>query len=148
MAGRGMAPKPADERVRRNVDPIAQRVVELVAAPQPDLPDAVDWPQATREWWAMWGASPLSAEFSANDWSELLDTALLHAAYWGGKLDVAAELRLRSAKFGATPEDRQRLRISIGTPGTGQPGRRASAGREPGTNRRDRLLSVVENVAG
>jgi hypothetical protein len=31
--------------------------------------------------------------------------------------EFAAELRLRAAKFGATPEDRMRLRLTVQTPG-------------------------------
>ena len=71
------------------------------------------WPDVTREWWLMWANSPLSAGFTATDWSELRDTARLHALYWLGDKSVAAELRLRVAKFGATPEDRARLRIQF-----------------------------------
>lgn len=63
----------------------------------------------------MWGESPLSAEFTQTDWSELLDTAVLHAQFWRGRLALASELRLRVAKFGATPEDRARLRITFAT---------------------------------
>jgi hypothetical protein len=61
----------------------------------------------------MWAESPLAEEFTATDWSELLDTAVLHGAYWSGELRMAGELRLRVAKFGATPEDRARLRITF-----------------------------------
>jgi hypothetical protein len=71
------------------------------------------WPAQTKAWWKMWGESPLSADFTATDWSELMDTALLHARFWSGNLSVAGELRLRVAKFGATPEDRARLRITF-----------------------------------
>jgi len=113
MAGCGPIPKPAHLRARRNRDPFATRVIEVQASPQPELPANVKWPQRTREWWAMWGRSPLSAEFTENDWNELLDTALLHARLWSGDFKVAAELRLRVAKFGATPEDRTRLRIQF-----------------------------------
>ena len=73
----------------------------------------VTWPTVTRRWWKMWGESPLSAEYTETDWSFLLDTAYLHALYWKGDHRVAAELRLRVAKFGATPEDRARLRIQF-----------------------------------
>ncbi|MCS5487384.1 hypothetical protein NY588_09620 [Curtobacterium flaccumfaciens pv. beticola] len=61
----------------------------------------------------MWATSPLSLDFTATDWSELRDTALIHARYWNGDIKLAAELRLRTAKFGATPEDRARLRITF-----------------------------------
>ena len=120
MAGRGPAPganpaaKPEGRRARRGSSGPVMRVVEAEPVPQPDLPD-VEWPARTLEWWSMWGESPLSAEFTSTDWSELMDTALLHAAYWSGDLKVAGELRLRVAKFGATPEDRARLRIQFAT---------------------------------
>lgn len=122
MAGRGPAPKDPDRRVRRNKQP-EMRVIKVDPVKQPELPtlhveedgDLVEfhWPARTQEWWRMWAESPLSAEFTTTDWSELLDTALLHAQFWSGKTSVAAELRLRVAKFGATPEDRARLRIQF-----------------------------------
>lgn len=118
MAGRGPAPgmnpaaKDPARRVRRS-RPEPVRVVRVEAVPQPSLPEGVVWPDRTVEWWAMWGASPLAAEFTATDWSELLDTAFLHARFWGGDVRLAAELRLRVGKFGATPEDRARLRITF-----------------------------------
>jgi hypothetical protein len=123
MAGRGPAPKDPSRRARANKDPIALRVIVAEPVAQPDLPDfeiEVDgelvefvWPARTREWWRMWGESPLSAQFTATDWSELLDTAVLHARFWRGDHRLAGELRLRVAKFGATPEDRARLRITF-----------------------------------
>jgi hypothetical protein len=123
MSGRGPRPKPEDQRARRNSNVLQLRVIHAQPQAQPDLPsfyveqdgDLVEfvWPARTQEWWAMWSDSPLAAEFTANDWSELLDTALLHAKYWNGHTSLAGELRLRVAKFGATPEDRARLRITF-----------------------------------
>lgn len=124
MAGRGPAPKDPSKRARRNAEPFSMRVITADPTSQPDLPvlylPGVDgkkkrfaWPEATKRWWRMWGDSPLASEFTANDWSELLDTALLHAQFWSGDTKVAGELRLRVAKFGATPEDRARLRIQF-----------------------------------
>lgn len=127
MAGRGPAPKNPQARARRNADPIGLRVLHAEPSQQPELPDfdvtikvdgtlvtqKFEWPERTRAWWQMWAESPLAVEFTGNDWSELLDTALLHARLWTGDLSVAAELRLRVAKFGATPEDRARLRIQF-----------------------------------
>lgn len=129
VAGRGPAPKDPSRRARKNSDPVPLRVITASPVQQPSLPEfdvsiEVDgeltsesfvWPERTREWWRMWSESPLSAEFTETDWSELLDTAFLHAAFWGGDLKVASELRLRVAKFGATPEDRARLRIQFAT---------------------------------
>lgn len=114
MAGRGPAPKA--NKIRRNADPVEGRVIQVHRAEQPALPDVPghEWPAATVEWWSMWGRSPLADNFTENDWSELLDAALLHARVWGdGELKHLPELRLRVAKYGATPEDRARLRITF-----------------------------------
>lgn len=123
MAGRGPAPKDPDRRARTNKGPVPLRVITAEPVPQPDLPtlevekdgELVEfvWPARTVEWWSMWASSPLSTEFTATDWSELMDTALLHAKFWTGATSLASELRLRVAKFGATPEDRARLRITF-----------------------------------
>ncbi|MGH8881838.1 MAG: hypothetical protein ACRD0P_31565 [Stackebrandtia sp.] len=111
MAGRGPAPKDSARRARRNPDQAAARVVRLERSPQPELPDGFDWPDQTRAWWDKWRANPLSEDFTAADWDFLLDTTRIHAEFWRGDLKQAAELRLRVAKFGMTPEDRARLRI-------------------------------------
>lgn len=127
MAGRGPAPKDPSRRARANKDPIPLRIIHAEPAPQPELPEfdlqvEIDgemvarrflWAARTREWWRMWGESPLSADFTTTDWSELLDTAIIHSRFWNGATNLASELRLRVAKFGATPEDRARLRISF-----------------------------------
>ena len=127
MAGRGPAPKDPAKRARSNSDPLGMRVYSTERVEQPELPDfdvqievdgdlvskAFVWPEATRRWWATWGAEPMAADFTATDWDFLLDTALLHAKVWGdGELKLLAELRLRVAKLGATSEDRARLRIT------------------------------------
>lgn len=117
MAGRGPAPKDPAERRRRN-KPAAPATV-LVSDDEvrgPELPAGYDWPAPTREWWETWRSSPQATTFTDTDWGFLLDTALLHAELWAGNAGAASELRLRVAKFGATPEDRARLRMSIEEP--------------------------------
>src|SRR6478609_8285249 len=109
MAGRGPQPKDPSRRARSNHDPIALRVIKADPVVQPELPTfevehdgeltEFVWPARTVEWWGMWRDSPLSAEFTSTDWSELLDTALLHARFWSGSVSLAGELRLRVAKF-------------------------------------------------
>lgn len=113
MAGRGPAPKDPKKRIRRNADSVGTTTIEFVQGEQPELPEGVNWPQPTVAWWEAWGNSPLADQFTDLDWSFLLDTALLHAAMWSGDKGAAAELRLRVAKFGQTPEDRARLRIQF-----------------------------------
>jgi hypothetical protein len=112
MSGNGPAPKPANQRARRNKDPIPQTVLRFEPAEAPDLPDDIDWHPRTVEFWEMWKSSPQADNFTATDWSFLLDTALMHHAMWSKQQwTLAAEVRLRVAKMGATPEDRARLRI-------------------------------------
>ena len=121
MAGRGPAPKAAGRRARTNADPVAATTLRLVRQPAPELPDLgidektgeqQDWHPRTVEWWAMWAESEQARDFTATDWSFLIDTALMHHAMWAkGHWTLAAEVRLRVAKFGATPEDRARLRM-------------------------------------
>ncbi|PJN40922.1 hypothetical protein CG747_10350 [Streptomyces sp. CB02959] len=117
MAGRGPAPKDPVRRARRNADVMLQTILPFERAAPPELPDWPgedgDWPVRTRDWWQVWRASPQAEHFSSTDWDFLLDTALIHARLWSGELSAAAELRLRVAKFGATPEDRARLRMQF-----------------------------------
>lgn len=122
MAGRGPAPKPSARRARSNKDPVPLRSLKLVREPAPDLPSLgydkdgvpVEWHERTVDWWETWKSSELAKDFTASDWSFLLDTALMHHAMWSkGQWTLAAEVRLRVAKFGATPEDRARLRITF-----------------------------------
>lgn len=111
MAGRGFAPKDPDRRARRNKDPIGSTVLVFTPGEQPFLPADVDWHPQTIEWWSMWRETAQANTFTATDWSFLLDTALIHTKFWTGDMRAAGELRLRVAKFGATPEDRARLRM-------------------------------------
>ncbi|MFC9769263.1 hypothetical protein [Rhodococcus jostii] len=117
MAGRGPQPKDPSKRARSNSDPMGMRIIHADPMAQPVLPELMPsgepWPAQTRLWWGMWADSPLSEDFTSTDWSELLDSAVLHGAFWSGETKHAAELRLRVAKFGATPEDRARLRIQF-----------------------------------
>lgn len=122
MAGRGPAPKPVQRRARSNSDQVGGRSLRLVREPAPDLPslgvdkdgEPVAWHPRTVDWWDTWRRSELANDFTASDWSFLVDTALMHHAMWSkGQWTLAAEVRLRVAKFGATPEDRARLRITF-----------------------------------
>lgn len=117
MPGRGPVPKPDGERRRRNKPAVPTTVVSGDGEIRgPELPAGYDWPAPTRGWWETWRSSPQATTFTDTDWGFLLDTALLHAELWAGNAACASELRLRVAKFGATPEDRARLRMSIEEP--------------------------------
>jgi hypothetical protein len=126
MAGRGAAP--ASTRASKKQKAPMEMVKadgKLRGFPLPD--DALydedtdtyeDWHPMTQKWWDAWRASPQAAKMmSEPDWYTLLDTALIHHRMWqNGKWEFASEVRLRVAKFGATPEDRARLRMEIEVP--------------------------------
>ena len=119
MAGRGPTPKDPATRRRRNVAPPQTLIAPDDEIRGPDLPidvlpDHEQWHPRTREWWRTWRRSPQAQSFTATDWDFLIDTALMHHTMWSkGRWEFASELRLRAAKFGATPEDRQRLRMQV-----------------------------------
>ena len=118
MAGVGPAPKDPRRRARTNSDLVPATVLRFEPTDQPSLPEAPEWlgewPEPTVSWWSMWAGSAQSDNLTATDWDFLLDTALLHAQVWGhGQTKLLPELRLRVAKFGATPEDRARLRMQF-----------------------------------
>lgn len=143
MAGRGPAPKDPAKRRRTNADPKPTDIVaaddELRGPPLPDDALPEPWHPRTLAWWDTWRRSAQAQTFVATDWDFLLDTALMHHTMWlKGRWEFASELRLRAAKFGATPEDRARLRIQVT-----QPERPAapSDGERPG-GRYGRLRSV------
>jgi len=127
MPGRGPAPKPADKRARRNVDPNPSTVLRFERAEPHDLPDGYDWPMPTRRWFEYWRFSPQAEHFQHTDWEFLVTTARIHAEVWSGNAGLAAELRLREAKIGATVEDRLRLRMSMAD-ADGKDAKRPAAG--------------------
>lgn len=136
MAGRGPAPKPVGMRSRARDDKkfaADLRVVELPEADrpgQPELPETykvrrydrvekvydvevLRFPDVTRAWWRMWGDHPMASEFTGSDWSELLDTAILHARFHEGEHSFSEELRRRTSRHGAAYDDRLRMRVHV-----------------------------------
>jgi hypothetical protein len=135
MAGRGPTPKDPAQRRRTNADPIPTAIVdsddELRGPPLPEDALPEPWHPRTLAWWDTWRRSPQATTFIATDWDFLLDTALMHHTMWSkGRWEFASELRLRAAKFGATPEDRARLRMQVTA--TPAPKPAASEGRAGG----------------
>jgi hypothetical protein len=131
MAGHGPAPKDPAKRRRRNAEPkpldtlASDGRTRGPALPEGVLPDGEEWHERTRAWWATWRKSAQAQAFTPTDWDFLLDTALMHHTMWSKqRWEFAAELRLRAGKFGATPEDRLRLRMQI-DPQPKAPARRA-----------------------
>lgn len=86
----------------------------------PDLTWTVDWHPATKEWWDDWRRSEIAPMLEKSDWNFLQDTAVLHHEVYNNKRASIAqktaalgEIRQRVSKFGATYEDRLKLRIKF-----------------------------------
>jgi len=122
MAGLGAAPKDPSKQLRPRAAPKLTTLAEDDELRGPYLPidvlpDHEQWHARTRAWWDTWRRSPQAQTFTATDWDFLIDTALMHHTMWSkGRWEFASELRLRAAKFGATPEDRMRLRMQVTGP--------------------------------
>jgi hypothetical protein len=146
MAGRGPTPSGNRSRSRdqRRAEQATVTIVPDGVTRGPELPEDFDWPAQTKAWWESMRSTPQAQTYTDADWAFLLDTAVLHADFWLGDRKLAAELRLRVAKFGVTPEDRARLRISIGKPGDA-PARTAPTRLQSkkADDRKGRLLKAV-----
>lgn len=142
MAGMGPPPKDSKRRARINEERVPETILRSEYADQPALPAPpewlVAWPERTLVWWRTWGESPQAEHLTSTDWDFLLDTALIHAQVWGeGKMTQLPELRLRVAKFGATLEDRARLRLVFAEADE------KDAKRPVGTSARERYASLT-----
>lgn len=116
MPGQGPPPKqnPLGHRRHRTVEPLRHDGVLRGPELPPEAPDGEPWHPMTVDWWATWRGSAQSQLFCDVDWMQLLDTAAIHHLLWAhGRPELAHEVRLRAAKFGETPVDRLRLRITV-----------------------------------
>jgi len=111
MGSRG--PTPKDNAVRNNKHDYA---VELSPEAQPGRPLPKTLPVSSagaKRFWKTWSESPQSATWMETDWAELEITTLLVDQLYLGDTKLAGEIRQRVAKWGATNEDRARLRMSF-----------------------------------
>ena len=110
MPVKGRKPK---EENRHRVQPRHQfvEVQNIPFTKAPKLPVEGAWPKQTRKWWKAVTALPHCALWDEGDWAFAVDTALIHAAMWGGDLTRAAEVRLRERAMGTTADARRDLRI-------------------------------------
>lgn len=122
MPYKGTPPKDDEARQRRN-PPIFDKTQVFWDGVRrgPDLPNdkVYRWSMRTTEWWNKWRDSPQAMVMHESDWESMLETALLHNRFWHpdcsdtARNALAAEIRRRVAAFGATFEDRLKLRMQI-----------------------------------
>lgn len=114
MGSRGPAPK--ENAIRKNKHEAA---VEISTETQPGRPLPRTLPVSTKtaqRFWKTWSESPQSATWIETDWFELEITTLLVDQLVQGDYKLAGEIRQRVAKWGATNEDRARLRMKLEKP--------------------------------
>lgn len=83
----------------------------------PELPACQEWRQETRDWYELWRRHEIAPFLEPSDWSHLQSTALLVDLFWsedvkpGTKVTLWAEIRRCQASYGATVQDRLKLRM-------------------------------------
>lgn len=115
----GRIPKHADQRQRRNIDPLAATLVEdspLADGEAPELPTRLDddgkeipWHEFSIRYWADIWSSPMRTEYTRADVWRLVMMLDAFDRYWSGSATYAQEVRLQGDKFGLTPIDRRKL---------------------------------------
>jgi hypothetical protein len=79
-------------------------------------PNDHPWPAATKRWWQAISTMPHCTLWLESDWAFALDTAIVAAAFHGGDLKRAEELRKREKVLGTTLDARRDLRIRYVAP--------------------------------
>lgn len=149
MTARGALPKLHPIRDRDGVKRRAE-FTSLVPDDQvrgPNLPTSITWPDETVALYESLRRDPVAQALTDTDWRHVIDTMSLHRLLWSGEpsnaIKVAAEVRLRLAQLGITPEARLRLRMLISTDTTTAIDRRTDASPGMTDERKRRLLAAV-----
>lgn len=161
MAGKGPAPSENGRSRDRDNKALEELVYngEIWGDPLPTgvlgvdekTGELIDWHPQTLVWWDAIRQWPVMKDEMAASWQFMVTTAMLHHKMWtNGRWDFAAEVRLREAKYGITPDDLRRLgkriKRSDGTELTVvEPGSVTSI--TPAQERRQRLIEEQEQRA-
>jgi hypothetical protein len=111
----------------------------------PDLPNADTYLPQTRTWYETWTKAPQAHQFVATDWQRLHMLAPIVDAYFQEpKIQLLAEIRMNEQRFGATPEDRLRLRWQLDQNKTDDEDAQKKG--QPARSRKDPRLTLVEGT--
>ncbi|MCZ0976190.1 hypothetical protein O1L55_42825 [Streptomyces albulus] len=110
---RGPAPKPNARR--RNTDhALGEHGLSLSAGEGRALPKSLGVETGgAKRFWKTWAAAPQTEHWLETDWTELELTTRLVDAFYQGNFRLAGEIRQRVGRWGATTEDRARLRMNF-----------------------------------
>jgi hypothetical protein len=138
-------PRPKDNAVRRNVHEHAQKLTDSPREGRV-LPKALGIKTAgAKRFWKTWATAPQTSGWSETDWAELEITTRLVDAFYQGDMKHASEIRMRTAKWGGTVEDRARLRMSLEKPETDDQGQDMTAAAMPSAADMDEELYRLLN---
>lgn len=77
---------------------------------QPQLPDGIEWPEATVRWWEHLASTPGADSWTEADWDNLMNAALIHADIWGsGNFASVPILNKLLQDYGVTPAARSQI---------------------------------------
>lgn len=77
---------------------------------QPQLPDDIEWPEATVRWWEHLASTPGADSWTEADWDNLMNAALIHADIWGsGNFASVPILNKLLQDYGITPAARSQI---------------------------------------
>ncbi|MEV8022507.1 hypothetical protein AB0O76_40685 [Streptomyces sp. NPDC086554] len=110
---RGPAPNP--NSVRRNTThALGEQKLSGTAGAGRELPKALGISTgAAKRFWKTWAKAPQTEGWLETDWAELELTTKLVDLFYQGDTKLAGEIRQRVGRWGATTEDRARLRMSF-----------------------------------
>jgi hypothetical protein len=117
----GPAPKPANQRRRRNTVSTTHALTPVSADfVVPSLPDRVHMHPATIEFWGSLWASPMANEYDQSDLTGLYILATLIEIFWTMdptrvkvRAELAGEIRLQRRAYGLDPMSRRSLQWSV-----------------------------------
>ncbi|MEV0497439.1 hypothetical protein AB0I84_07575 [Streptomyces spectabilis] len=66
-----------------------------------------------KRFWKTWSTAPQTQHWLETDWAELEITTRLVDSFYQGNVRLAGEIRQRVGRWGATTEDRARLRMDF-----------------------------------
>lgn len=99
-----------ERQLLRQIDEQVRKGVEALDLAGVDRHPSV-WPAATKRWWKAISRMPHCATWDEAEWQYAFDTACLVAAFHGGDLRLATEIRLREVLMGNTADARRALKI-------------------------------------
>ncbi|GHF61274.1 hypothetical protein ABZ616_14185 [Streptomyces noursei] len=110
---RGPAPNPNARR--RNTDhALGEHGLSLSSGEGRALPKSLGIETGgAKRFWKTWAAAPQTEHWLETDWAELELTTRLVDAFYQGNVRLAGEIRQRVGRWGATTEDRARLRMNF-----------------------------------